>query len=129
MNKEKDVELNVLGNPLESCCHSPMTGYFRDGFCRTDGTDFGQHITCVLLTDEFLEFSRSKGNDLITPHPDFNFPGLKDGDRWCLCALRWKQAFENGVAPKVILEATNEKTLKYIKTEDLIKHSYKEKIK
>ena len=88
MNKEKDVELNVLGNPLESCCHSPMTGYFRDGFCRTDGTDFGQHITCVLLTDEFLEFSRSKGNDLITPRLEYGFPGLKAGDRWCLCAER-----------------------------------------
>ena len=118
---------NVLGETLEECSLDPLTGWYRDGCCNTDDNDHGLHTVCVIVTKEFLTFSKLVGNDLTTPAPHYDFPGLKQGDRWCLCALRWKQAFENGVAPKVILEATNEKTLKYIKMEDLIKHSYKEK--
>ena len=123
MNKEKDIELNVLGKPLESCCRAPMTGYFRDGFCRTDGTDFGQHITCVLLTDEFLQFSRSKGNDLITPRLEYGFPGLKAGDRWCLCAERWTEALEAGVAPKLYLESSHARMLSLVQIEVLEKYA------
>ena len=99
-----------------TCSTNPMTGYFRNGCCDTDKSDIGLHTVCVIVTKEFLTFSKLVGNDLSTPMPNYNFPGLKEGDRWCLCALRWKQANENGVAPKVILE---KKTLKYIKLEDL----------
>ena len=120
---------NVLNTELKPCSTDPLTGFYRDGHCKTFNNDVGEHIICSEMTTGFLNFSKSMGNDLITAVPEYNFSGLKPGDRWCLCALRWKQAFENGVAPKVILEATNEKTLKYIKMEDLIKHSYKEKIK
>ena len=98
-------EKNVLGGVLQSCCHSPKTGYFRDGYCRTDDTDFGSHVICAEVTAGFLEFSKSRGNDLTTPRPEYNFPGLKPGDRWCVCALRWKEAFKAGCAPKVILES------------------------
>ena len=89
-----EVKKNVLGGMLQSCCHSPKTGYFRDGYCRTDDTDFGSHVICAEVTAGFLEFSKSRGNDLTTPRPEYNFPGLSPGDRWCLCALRWKEAFE-----------------------------------
>ena len=111
---------NIFGEPLKSCCTSPLTGYFRDGFCRTDKSDFGSHTVCVVVTEEFLEFSKRKGNDLITPNPIYSFPGLKEGDKWCLCALRWKEAYEAGCAPKVELESTDEKALRFIKMEDLI---------
>lgn len=114
------MDKNIFGEPLKSCCTSPITGYFRDGFCRTDKSDFGSHTVCVVVTEEFLEFSKQKGNDLITPNPSYRFPGLKPGDMWCLCALRWQEAFEAGFAPKVELEATDEKALRYIKIEDLI---------
>ena len=104
----------VLGGELALCCKDPMTGFFRDGFCRTNEHDRGTHVICATITEEFLKFSLSRGNDLITPRPEFSFPGLKPGDRWCLCALRWKEAHEAGVAPAVHLHATHEKALEYI---------------
>ena len=114
-----EVKKNVLGGVLQSCCHSPKTGYFRDGYCRTDDTDFGSHVICAEVTARFLEFSKSRGNDLTTPRPEYNFPGLSPGDRWCLCALRWKEAWEEGLAPAVILEACDEAALRYITLEIL----------
>ena len=96
-----------------------MTGWFRDGYCRTDDNDAGRHVVCALITDEFLAFSKSRGNDLITPQPQWRFPGLKAGDRWCLCVLRWKEAYEAGVAPPVVLEATHESALRHVALADL----------
>jgi len=116
---------NVLGSQLQSCCTQPATGYFRDGYCRTDDDDLGRHVVCAIVTQEFLEFSLSRGNDLITPRPDADFPGLKPGDRWCLCALRWKEAYDAGVAPTVKLESTHEKALEMIPLEALLAHSPK----
>ena len=114
---------NVLGTDLKCCGTKPITGYFRDGFCRTDQTDQGKHVVACIVDEKFLDYSRKVGNDLSTPNALYNFPGLKPGDRWCVCALRWKEAFENGVAPKVLLEATHEKSLEYIQLEDLISMS------
>lgn len=114
---------NVLGTDLRCCGTKPMTGYFRDGFCRTDQTDQGRHVVACIVDEKFLDYSRKVGNDLSTPNAYYNFPGLKPGDRWCICALRWKEAFENGFAPKVLLEATHEKSLEYIQLEDLISMS------
>jgi uncharacterized protein (DUF2237 family) len=116
---------NIFGEKLITCSNSPLTGFFRNGCCDTDNSDLGMHTVCVIVSEEFLLFSKSKGNDLSTSVPEFGFTGLKAGDKWCLCALRWKEAFLNNLAPKVIMEATNEKTLDVIKIEDLIKHSYK----
>ncbi|MCH2233679.1 MAG: DUF2237 domain-containing protein [Crocinitomicaceae bacterium] len=116
---------NIFGEDLIPCCYEPMTGYFRDGLCRTDDSDTGRHVVCAIMTKEFLEFSRAAGNDLITPRPEYQFPGLKPGDKWCLCALRWKEAYENGVAPKVILEACAEKALEYVSMDHLIAHAEK----
>lgn len=116
---------NVFGESLQVCCTSPMTGYYRDGFCRTDEHDQGRHTVCAIMTEEFLSFSKSKGNDLSTPIPEYQFSGLKAGDQWCLCALRWKEAFDAGMAPLVVLEATNEKTLDYVQLNDLITHAYR----
>jgi len=116
---------NVFGELLQSCCKDPLTGYYRDGNCRTDASDRGRHTVCAVVTKEFLEFSKRRGNDLMTPRPEYQFPGLKAGNKWCLCALRWKEAFEAGVAPKVVLEATNEKTLEYIALTDLVKYAEK----
>ncbi len=113
------MEKNVLGKELESCSCSPMTGWFRDGLCRTDFNDTGVHTVCCLLTDEFLEFSRSRGNDLSTPRPEFDFPGLKSGDKWCVCAGRWLEAYKVGMACKVDLSATHEETLAIIPIEFL----------
>lgn len=110
---------NVLGNPLEPCCYAPKTGFFRDGYCRTDDLDHGRHIICSEMTAEFLQFTKNRGNDLSTPRPEYEFPGLKVGDRWCLCALRWKEAWEEGVAPPVILEACEETALKVVPLEVL----------
>ncbi|QKQ76261.1 DUF2237 family protein [Nostoc sp. TCL240-02] len=114
---------NVIGGDLESCCTSPMTGFYRDGFCRTGGQDFGSHVVCAEVTIEFLEFTKSQGNDLSTPAPDFNFPGLKPGDRWCLCASRWQEAFEAGVAPPVILSATHARALEVVSLDELKKYA------
>lgn len=102
---------NVLGTPLVQCGCKPMTGFYRDGFCHTETRDYGRHTVCAVVTDEFLTFTRSRGNDLSTPAPRFNFPGLKAGDRWCLCVARWKEAYDAHVAPPVILEATHEHAL------------------
>ena len=109
-----DNNSNVLGEPLEICGEDPMTGYFRDGSCRTDKNDYGSHTVCASVTEEFLEFSKIKGNDLKTPRPDLNFPGLKEGDSWCLCANRWLEAYQNGAAPKIKLRSTNIKALEVI---------------
>ena len=116
MNKDR---LNVLGTALVPCSFDPLTGYFRDGCCNTDENDRGSHVICAKVTQEFLDFSLQQGNDLITPRPEYRFQGLKAGDRWCLCALRWKQAFEAGVAPKVILESTHIHALDYVTLEQL----------
>jgi len=102
---------NVMGGDLESCSTSPMTGFFRNGCCETGPHDVGMHTVCVVLTAEFLAYSRSVGNDLSTPIPEYGFAGLKPGDRWCLCAPRWKEALDAGAAPQVVLEATHEETL------------------
>ncbi len=116
---------NVLGSELKSCCTDPMTGFYRDGFCRTGGQDFGVHVICVQATAEFLDFSRSKGNDLITPMPQYSFPGLKSGDCWCLCASRWQEALEAGVAPPVVLEATHMRALEVVSLNDLKDYAVK----
>lgn len=117
---------NVLGGALGSCCSQPMTGFYRDGYCRTGPGDSGSHVVCAIMTDAFLEFTRSRGNDLIAPMPYFQFPGLKAGDRWCLCARRWKEAYEAGFAPQVVLEATHEKVLEFIPFEWLLEAKYSE---
>ena len=110
---------NVLGGELKTCSNSPLTGFYRDGCCNTGADDVGVHIVCVQVTEEFLDFSKAVGNDLITPMPMFNFPGLKPGDQWCVCVSRWVQAFEAGVAPPVDLEATHISTLEFVSLDDL----------
>ncbi len=106
--------LNVLGTPLQLCCRAPLTGFYRNGYCETGATDLGVHTVCAQVTAEFLQFSKQRGNDLLTPAPQYQFPGLKPGDRWCLCASRWEEARRSGVAPPVILTATHAKTLELI---------------
>ena len=113
------AQKNVLGGELESCCTSPMTGYFRDGHCHTDDNDQGSHTVCVRVTEEFLKFSKRTGNDLSTPHPEFGFPGLKAGDQWCLCVSRWEDAFLAGVAPRVVLASTHERALDVVELDEL----------
>jgi uncharacterized protein (DUF2237 family) len=110
---------NVLGDRLEVCSLSPMTGFFRDGCCDTNRQDVGNHTVCAIVTGEFLEFSKSRGNDLSTPMPQFDFAGLKPGDRWCLCAPRWQEALQAGRAPRVVLRATHESALRSCALEDL----------
>lgn len=114
---------NVLGEPLEACSTSPMTGFFRDGCCNTSREDRGSHTVCALMTEEFLAFSKGRGNDLSTPMPAYGFPGLKPGDRWCLCAPRWQEALEAGRAPRVLLRATHEGALLYCGLADLKAHA------
>jgi uncharacterized protein len=114
---------NVLGGNLEVCCTSPVTGFYRNGKCETGSMDFGAHVVCAQVTKEFLDFTKSRGNDLSTPTPDGNFPGLKPGDRWCLCALRWKEALDAGAAPPVILAATHQAALEYVSLDELKHHS------
>lgn len=114
-------KLNVLGERLISCGSSKPTGFYRDGFCATGPDDRGVHVVCAEVTKEFLEFSKSRGNDLITPHPEHDFKGLVPGDRWCLCANRWKEAFDHDVAPPVVLEATHDAALKYVRLDNLKK--------
>ena len=113
MSDELPKEKNVLGGPLLACGFAPLTGYFRDGCCATHGEGGVAHLVCVRVTAEFLEFSRGRGNDLITPRPEMRFRGLKPGDRWCLHVLRWVEAWEAGMAPRVVLEATHEDALKF----------------
>jgi uncharacterized protein (DUF2237 family) len=110
---------NVFGEPLETCATNPMTGFYRDGCCNTGVDDVGSHTVCILATAEFLAFSKLRGNDLSTPLLDYGFPGLKPGDRWCLCAPRWQEAFEAGQAPRVVLRATHEGALRYCSLADL----------
>jgi len=110
---------NVLGSELETCCTDPMTGFYRDGCCRTGPDDLGLHLVCIEANEEFLEFSKSRGNDLSTPNPLYQFPGLEPGDRWCLCVERWKEALEAGVAPAVVLSATHISALEFVDLEDL----------
>ena len=114
--KERRIEaaLNVLGEPLQPCSLDPVTGFYRDGCCNTGYDDVGIHTVCVRVTREFLAFSRKRGNDLTTPMPDMGFPGLKPGDRWCLCASRWVEALEDGKAPRVVLESTHARTLEFV---------------
>jgi uncharacterized protein len=112
---------NVLGTNLKPCCMNPITGFFRDGYCSTSEDDIGAHVVCVEVTEEFLNFSMARGNDLATPVAVYGFSGLKPGDRWCLCALRWVEAYEHGKAPKLVLESTHEKMLEYIDLETLKK--------
>lgn len=114
---------NVLGGGLETCCTSPMTGFYRDGCCRTGPDDYGLHIVCVEVTNEFLEFSKSRGNDLSTPQPMYHFPGLVAGDRWCLCVERWKEALDAGMAPAVVLAATHISALEFVDLADLEGHA------
>jgi uncharacterized protein (DUF2237 family) len=114
---------NVLGEPLQSCSDKPLTGFYRDGCCNTGPEDTGVHTVCALMTAEFLEFSRLRGNDLSTPVPEFGFPGLKPGDRWCLCAARWKEALEAGMAPRVVLTATHEATLEIVPLGELKRYA------
>lgn len=110
---------NVLGGPLADCSRDPVTGFFRTGCCETGPSDHGAHTVCAIMTGPFLAFSKARGNDLSTPRPEFGFAGLKPGDRWCLCAPRWKEAFDAGAAPKLVLAATHERTLDYATLEDL----------
>jgi uncharacterized protein (DUF2237 family) len=117
------VERNVLGSELIPCSYDPLTGYFRDGCCKTDASDRGSHVVCAVVTDEFLEYSKSRGNDLSTPRPEYRFPGLKDGDRWCLCALRWREALSEGIAPDVVLECTHERALDFLSLDQLVAHA------
>jgi uncharacterized protein len=114
---------NVLGGPLDTCSIRPMTGFFRTGCCDTSPADAGSHTVCVVTTAEFLEFSKSSGNDLSTPMPAFGFPGLKPGDRWCLCAPRWQEALEAGQPPRVVLRATHEGALRYCALADLKRYA------
>jgi len=122
MDKEL-TQKNVLGEQLESCSNDPVTGWFRDGCCNTDAVDQGVHTVCAKVTTEFLEWSKSAGNDLITPHPEFNFPGLKDGDSWCVCASTFAESIEVGTACKIFLKKTNYKTLKIVPLDKLKKYA------
>jgi uncharacterized protein len=114
---------NVLGTPLQSCCTNPVTGFYRDGYCRTGPEDRGLHTVCAVMTERFLSFSRAMGNDLSTPMPDFDFPGLEPGDHWCLCVTRWAEALEAREAPPVVLESTHIHALEFVSLEDLQAHA------
>lgn len=127
LNADSDAAqaTNVFGEALVACSTDPLTGFYRDGCCHTGPEDAGRHLVCAVMTAEFLAFSKEAGNDLSTARPEWSFPGLKPGDRWCLCALRWKEAFDAGMAPQVVLEATNEKVLRHVRMEDLVAHAWK----
>lgn len=118
-------EQNVLGEPLAPCSEDPLTGFFRDGCCRTGPDDAGEHTVCARVTAEFLEFSRRRGNDLVTPRPEWGFPGLTPGDRWCLCATRWKEALVAGCAPPIELAATHASALKHVSLAELEDHAWR----
>ncbi len=115
---------NVMGTELQPCSYDPLTGYFRDGCCKTDESDTGSHLICTRVTQEFLVFSLERGNDLMTPRPEYRFVGLRPGDRWCLCANRWKEALAAGVAPPVVLECTHENALEFVQLKELQAHRY-----
>jgi uncharacterized protein len=114
---------NVLGEPLEPCSEDPLTGFTRSGKCETGPLDAGSHTVCARVTKEFLELSRDRGNDLVTPRPEYGFPGLNPGDRWCICAARWKEAFDAGAAPRVVLRATHERALDILSLAELKAHA------
>lgn len=114
---------NVMGTPLKPCCMDPMTGFYRDGYCRTGPGDHGVHVVCAEMTEEFLEFSKARGNDLSTPRPEYDFPGLSAGDLWCLCVERWREALDAGSAPRVFLESTHASALEFVSLEDLLEHA------
>jgi uncharacterized protein (DUF2237 family) len=114
---------NVLGGELAPCSTAPLTGFYRDGCCNTGGDDIGVHVVCARMTEAFLDFSRERGNDLVTPHPEHGFPGLVPGDCWCLCASRWKEAYDAGVAPPVVLESTHVGALEWISLAELREHA------
>lgn len=118
-----DTSLNVYGEPLDLCSEEPLTGFFRDGCCNTSDQDLGSHTVCVKVTAEFLAFSRSRGNDLSTPQPEFDFPGLRPGDRWCLCAARWVEAYRDGAAPRVYLRRTHQRALEIVPLKILSKYA------
>jgi uncharacterized protein (DUF2237 family) len=121
--KDQVESVNVLGEPLAACSRDPVTGFYRDGCCNTGASDAGSHTVCAVMTEAFLEFSAGRGNDLSTPRPEFGFPGLKAGDQWCLCAARWREAFQAGCAPRVVLEATHEEALAYVSLDQLRAHA------
>jgi hypothetical protein len=114
---------NILGGELKTCCTAPMTGFYRTGTCETGPEDRGVHVVCAQVSEEFLSYTKAMGNDLSTPMPMFQFPGLKPGDRWCLCAARWKEALDDGVAPPVVLAATHEAALRHVSLDELKKHA------
>ena len=122
----ESIRTNVLGGKLLPCCFSPMTGFYRDGYCRTGPGDYGLHTVCIEATAEFLAYSRAAGNDLSTPVPQYQFPGLEPGDRWCLCVTRWKEALDAGMAPSVVLSGTHISALEFVSLEDLQRHAVKE---
>jgi len=124
MNSRKPVARNVFGEPLVPCSFDPLTGFYRDGCCRTGEEDLASHTVCVVMTATFLAFSETCGNDLSTPRPEWGFPGLKPGDQWCLCASRWLEAWRAGAAPKVVLESTNQEVLKVVSLDELRQHAY-----
>ena len=120
MNRDEGgLQRNVLGGPLGVCSEAPVTGFFRTGCCDTSPEDIGRHTVCIVATEEFLAFSKARGNDLSTPRPEYDFPGVQPGQRWCLCAARWREALQAGKAPQVVLNATNEATLDIVSLEDL----------
>jgi len=123
MNGQAEITKNVLGDKLQNCCTDPMTGFYRDGFCQTDTTDRGTHVVCAVMTQEFLDYTFARGNDLSTPAPHYKFPGLKAGDKWCLCALRWIEALDAGVATPIMLESTHEKMLEFVGLDILKKYA------
>ena len=122
MSKSEKI-LNIFGDEIDACCHDPVTGFFRDGFCNTDEHDFGSHVVCVEITEDFLKFSKEMGNDLSTPHPEFDFPGLKEGDAWCVCAGTYAESIKAGTACKVFIKKTNYKTLEIIPLDKLKKYA------
>ncbi len=123
MDMKNEIPRNVLGEPLQPCCERPVTGFYRDGSCRTGPDDLGLHTVCAQMTQEFLAFSKARGNDLSTPVPAYGFPGLQPGNRWCLCAARWKEAYDAGHAPAVVLASTHEATLEIASLAELKRHA------
>lgn len=123
MNESGSAARNVLSGPLKTCCTNPVTGFYRTGRCETGPDDLGSHTVCAEMTGAFLAFSKSRGNDLITPQPDFHFHGLQPGDRWCICAVRWLEAYEADVAPPVVLAATHERALDIVPLDALKAHA------
>ena len=119
----EETQKNVFGEPVNACSEAPLTGFYRNGCCDTGPDDHGSHTICAVMTAEFLDFSKRAGNDLSTPIPEYGFPGLKAGDRWCLCAARWKQALDAGAAPRVVLSATNAAALEIVSLDDLKRYA------